>query len=276
MLLANLELKPRDGALPLANGTQGRVLDLCPLEDMAAALIPTKRGAQGNTGPNGFCAEAVMPPGHLRGDVVGGSSEFTRFLEGLVSPNRSPSREGAKWREICPMIPLVEFGGGARRAWVFPHAFDREYPQLGIAQRTVLPLRLSWSMTIHKSQGATLDFVEYDIDGAFAPGMVYTALSRVTSMEGLQVVGSYHESHIPLEDKCVADFFEQIRTTGRFTDGNRAYREMMERRQIDPALLVDFEAGGGLGREERRHFGALAGFVKREADEEEEKTGRMP
>ncbi|GHT38893.1 hypothetical protein AGMMS49593_09070 [Endomicrobiia bacterium] len=48
------------------------------------------------------------------------------------------------------------------------------------------PLKLSWAVTIHKSQGKTFDNVVIDMEyGAFAPGQLYVALSRCTSLDGI-------------------------------------------------------------------------------------------
>lgn len=48
-----------------------------------------------------------------------------------------------------------------------------------------MPLSLAWAITVHKSQGLTFDKIVIHTKGMFAPGQLYVALSRCTSMEGI-------------------------------------------------------------------------------------------
>ena len=66
-----------------------------------------------------------------------------------------------------------------------------------------IPLRLAYAITIHKSQGMTLDCAEIDFSNMFAPGQAYTALSRVRSLSDVKITGLKNNSF-----KCNKDAIE--------------------------------------------------------------------
>ncbi|RME95265.1 MAG: helicase [Bacteroidetes bacterium] len=49
------------------------------------------------------------------------------------------------------------------------------------------PIKLAWAITVHKSQGLTFEHVYANLNGAFAAGQTYVALSRCTSFDGLKL-----------------------------------------------------------------------------------------
>lgn len=85
-------------------------------------------------------------------------------------------------------VPIVVTATG-REIKVEPHSWKLEEDGRVRAEVSQLPLRLAWAITIHKSQGMSLDAAEIDLSRSFSPGMGYVALSRVRSMDGIYLKG---------------------------------------------------------------------------------------
>lgn len=76
-----------------------------------------------------------------------------------------------------------------------------------VASITQVPLALAWAITIHKSQGMTLDSVLCDLSKVFTEGQAYVAISRVKSLEGLYIKG-FKPSCLST-NKQVIDFYKR-------------------------------------------------------------------
>lgn len=80
-----------------------------------------------------------------------------------------------------------------------------KWKQEVVATMTQYPFKLGYSVTIHKSQGLTLDYVETDLSKCFTAGQAYVALSRVKTLDGLTLKGWNKKSIIT--DKKVLSFY---------------------------------------------------------------------
>ena len=111
-------------------------------------------------------------------------------------------------------LPIVKFGSSLETVMGYHIWPSENIPGIGVSQ---LPLILAWALTIHKSQGATLDIAEIDAgSGIFECGQTYVALSRVKSLEGLYLT-SFDASKIKVNRK-VQEFYTSLSATSVVKD----------------------------------------------------------
>lgn len=105
--------------------------------------------------------------------------------------------------------PIVQFRSG-KTITMMPETWEQRDGDKKRASITQIPLRLAWAITVHKSQGMTLDAARIDLSKAFVEGMGYVALSRVKNLQNLYLAGlnrmalRVSEDAISINDKLYA------------------------------------------------------------------------
>ena len=79
---------------------------------------------------------------------------------------------------------------------------------LHIVKRSQIPLRLCWALTVHKSQGCSLDLAVADLKGCFTAGQAYVALSRARGKAGLQIRN--FDRKCIMTDPLVEEFYKVL------------------------------------------------------------------
>ena len=118
------------------------------------------------------------------------NADAGQFAERLVANRRHPpaveERAGGPFGE--------ERGEGRHRdrddvGRRLPRVVRRRDGDLVRATLTQVPLKLAWALTVHKSQGMTLDAASVDLSDAFVDGIGYVGISRVRNLDHLELAG---------------------------------------------------------------------------------------
>lgn len=110
-----------------------------------------------------------------------------------------------------------------------------------IAKITQIPLRLAWAITIHKSQGLTLDSAVMDLSEAFEYGQGYVALSRVRSLSGLHLLG-YNARALEVHPQ-ILDADAEFRTRSAQAEEEYAHEDRDRLAQVQNDFII---ACGGM------------------------------
>tara|TARA_B100000787_G_scaffold38221_1_gene27039 strand:+ start:3542 stop:4189 length:648 start_codon:yes stop_codon:yes gene_type:complete len=107
---------------------------------------------------------------------------------------------------------------------------------------SIMPLLVAFAVTVHKAQGATLDSVRVDLEGCFAPGQAYVALSRVRSIGTMQVLG-LTLNKINHVDRRALRYYNELKDASEERVETLAEDELQRFRSVD---LWDEEDGAEL------------------------------
>lgn len=132
--------------------------------------------------------------------------------------------------------PIVEFRSG-RTVTMVPDSWEMRDGDKKRASISQIPLRLAWAITVHKSQGMTLDAARIDLRKAFVPGMGYVALSRVRNIESLYLYGINRMALAISEDALAIDDVLRSKTARdatRFAHLSERAAKRAEKGELEP------------------------------------------
>ncbi len=122
-------------------------------------------------------------------------------------------------------VPVVKtFTGKTIRVSTAEWSVEEDGKVLGMVEQ--LPLRLAWAITIHKSQGMSMDAAEIDLSKAFVPGQGYVALSRLRTLGGLLLSGinemafAVHPKVAQINEYLLSESEKWGKVIARFSDGD--------------------------------------------------------
>lgn len=111
-------------------------------------------------------------------------------------------------------LPFVQFANRTFRV-IRPQPFSKVFKDIGSATRWQIPLTLAWAISIHKSQGMTIEFLHVDLLNCFSDGQAYVACSRGKCIKSM-TVKHFKPSEVKTSKKVTA-FYEAVNNGKPYT-----------------------------------------------------------
>ena len=131
--------------------------------------------------------------------------------------------------------PIIELYNG-KTIYSTPETWEIEENGKVKASISQLPIRLAWAITIHKSQGMSLDNAEIDLTRTFAYGMGYVALSRVRTLSGIRLIG-FNPDALHVDPKVLA-FDKDLRTESSNNEVLFAKLKARDQEKLEHAFIL--------------------------------------
>ncbi len=170
-------------------------INMAYLEALPGNVTPYEAGISGEFGDSAHPTDATLLLKVGAKVILLRNDPDKRWVNGSIA--RIARLEKSRvWIEIDGKVHEIEPASWEARRYAFDQAAEKIEEKVTGTFRQ-FPLRLAWALTIHKSQGLTLDRVYIDLGrGTFAHGQAYVALSRCRSLEGLALARPLRPSDI--------------------------------------------------------------------------------
>lgn len=218
----------RDGGTITDKAQRDRLLQSC----MVPEQVQLKKGAQVMLVKN---MDDTLVNGSL-GKVIGFMTEpmFAIYKENeeelfngngtseaAMKTEQAKTALGLTTTQVYPLVRFANPDGTTRDLLTKREDWKIELPNGEVqASRSQIPLILAWALSIHKAQGQTLERVRVDLGKVFEKGQAYVALSRATSMAGLQIL-RFDARKVVAHDK-VKSFYAGLESADKIEDKARS------------------------------------------------------
>jgi len=135
-----------------------------------------------------------------------------------------------------------------------------------LASYSQIPLRLAWAITVHKSQGMTLEAAEIDLTKTFEPGQGYVALSRLKDINGLRLLG-YNEVSLQVDGLA-------LKADARFQELSQTAENSLDMGVLEQSFDAFVKHCGGLidPKDIKRHKAKKEAKVKKISTQDQTKV----